>query len=121
MLWSLGNFPAPIRLKNSAQIDNRCGQGGIGEALVMEYTRRGIHAIATVLPNEPHDHLSKAGITFFPLDVTVEKSVVELKAWVLELTGGKLDILVNCASVPVNLRLRGGIHTDIKIVELHTL
>lgn len=76
---------------------DRCGQGGIGEALVTEYKRRGIHAIATVLPNEASDHLSRAGITFFPLDVTVEKSVLELKARVQELTGGRLDVLVNCA------------------------
>ncbi|OQE43596.1 hypothetical protein PENCOP_c003G00519 [Penicillium coprophilum] len=91
-----------------------CGQGGIGEALVMEYTRRGIHAIATVLPNESSDHLSKAGITFFPLDVTVEKSVVELKAWVLELTGGKLDILVNCAGIAYTMT---AIDTDVIAVQ----
>ena len=62
-----------------------------------EYTRRGIHAIATVLPHEASDHLSNAGITFFPLDVTVEQSVLDLKAAVHELTGGRLDVLVNCA------------------------
>jgi 1-acylglycerone phosphate reductase len=67
----------------------------------MEYTRRGIHAIATVLPNESSNHLSKAGLTFFALDVTVEESVLELKTRVLDLTGGKLDILVNCAFVPM--------------------
>lgn len=74
-----------------------CGRGGIGEALVTEYTRRGIHAIATVLPHEARDHLSNAGITVFPLDVTVEQSVIDLKTAVYELTGGRLDILVNCA------------------------
>lgn len=75
----------------------RCGKGGIGEALVTEYTRRGIHAIATVFPQEASGHLSGAGITFFPLDVTVEKSVLELKASVQELTGGRLDILMSRA------------------------
>ena len=75
----------------------RCGQGGIGEALVNEYTRSGVHAIATVLPQENSDHLTEAGISWFPLDVTVEKSVVDLKQKVLALTGGDLDILVNCA------------------------
>lgn len=74
-----------------------CGQGGIGEALVTEYTRQGLHAIATVLPNEDSDHLSKAGITFYTLDVTSEKSILELKADVQKLTGGRLDVLVNCA------------------------
>lgn len=75
----------------------RCGRGGIGEALVLEYKRRGIHAIATVLPQEASDHLANAGITFFALDVTVEKSIGDLKASVQKLTGGHLDILVNCA------------------------
>jgi 1-acylglycerone phosphate reductase len=65
--------------------------------LVTEYTRRGVHAIATVLPNEASDHLTNAGITFFNLDVTLEQSVSDLKAAVEELTGGRLDILVNCA------------------------
>jgi 1-acylglycerone phosphate reductase len=64
---------------------------------VTEYSRRGLHPIATVLPHESSDHLSKAGITFFPLDVTVEESITQLKASILELTGGRLDILVNCA------------------------
>ena len=62
-----------------------------------EYVRRGIHAIATVLPQEASDHLSKAGITFFLLDVTVEQSVIDLEATLHELTGGRLDVLVNCA------------------------
>lgn len=62
-----------------------------------ESTRRGIYAIATVLPHEASDHLSKADINFFPLDVTHEQSIVDLKAAVQELTAGSLDILVNCA------------------------
>ena len=62
-----------------------------------EYTRRGIHAVATVLPHEASDHLLNAGITILPLDVTVEQSVNDLKAAVHELTGGRLDVLVNCA------------------------
>lgn len=78
---------------------HRCGQGGIGEALVLEYKRQGIRPIATVLPIEKSDHLKQANITFFPLDVTKDDSVVELKAKVQELTGGQLDILVNCAYV----------------------
>ncbi|KAK7738597.1 NADPH-dependent 1-acyl dihydroxyacetone phosphate reductase [Diatrype stigma] len=67
------------------------------EALVKEYARRGVHPIATVLPNEPSDHLSDAGITFFTLNVTVEESVAALKGAVHDLTGGRLDVLVNCA------------------------
>lgn len=74
-----------------------CGRGGIGEALVTEYSRKGLHAIATVLPNEASDHLSEAGITFYTLNVTSEKSILEMKANLQKLTGGRLDVLVNCA------------------------
>lgn len=75
----------------------RCGKGGIGEAFVSEYTRSGLHAIATVLPSESSEHLVEAGITWFPLDVTSEESVIALKAKVQKLTDGNLDILVNNA------------------------
>ncbi|KAI1125348.1 hypothetical protein F5Y10DRAFT_247213 [Nemania abortiva] len=91
-----------------------CGRGGIGEALVTEYTRRGVHAIATVLPNEASDHLSEKGITFFPLDVTVEKSIENLEASVKELTGGYLDILVNCAGIAYTMT---AIDTDVSAVQ----
>ncbi|EED21264.1 short-chain dehydrogenase, putative [Talaromyces stipitatus ATCC 10500] len=76
-----------------------CGKGGIGEALVKEYIRRGVYAIATVLPNENSEHLNEAGITWFPLDVTVESSIRSLKEKILPLTNGYLDILVNCAGI----------------------
>lgn len=65
---------------------------------MIEYTRRNICAIATLLPNEASDHLSDAGINFFRLDVTNETSIIDLKAAIKKLTGGHgLDILVNCA------------------------
>ena len=64
-----------------------------------EYTRRGVHAIATVLPHEAKDHLVKSGVTVYSLDVTVEQSILDLKAELHELTGGHLDVLVNCAYV----------------------
>ncbi|KAK8067434.1 hypothetical protein PG996_006546 [Apiospora saccharicola] len=91
-----------------------CGRGGIGEALVKEYARRGLHPIATVLPHENSDHLSEAGITFFPLDVTVEKSVLDLQGQVEKLTGGRLDILVNCAGIAYTMT---AIDTDVKAVQ----
>ncbi|KAL9622079.1 MAG: hypothetical protein Q9160_003578 [Pyrenula sp. 1 TL-2023] len=91
-----------------------CGRGGIGEALVTEYTRRGVHAIATVLPNEASDHLSSAGITFFALDVTDEQSIVALKASVQKVTGGRLDVLVNCAGIAYTMT---AIDTDVAAVQ----
>lgn len=64
---------------------------------MLEYTRRGVHAIATVLPNEGSDHLTAAGITWFPLDVRDETSVLHLKQEILAVTDGSLDFLVNNA------------------------
>ncbi|KAG4271455.1 hypothetical protein FPRO06_12148 [Fusarium proliferatum] len=91
-----------------------CGQGGIGEALVMEYKRLSMHAIATVLPHESTVHLSQAGITCFPLDVTVEDSVSELKLKVQDITGGYLHILVNCAGIAYTMT---AIDTDVIAVQ----
>ncbi|RAH50932.1 uncharacterized protein BO95DRAFT_427291 [Aspergillus brunneoviolaceus CBS 621.78] len=67
--------------------------------VMTECARHGIHLIVALLPNPSSQHLSAKGITFFPLDVTVEGSVVELKARIRELAGEYLDILVHCADV----------------------
>ncbi|KAH6638605.1 hypothetical protein BKA67DRAFT_652063 [Truncatella angustata] len=91
-----------------------CGKGGIGEALVNEYTRRGVHAIATVLPQESSEHLSDAGITVFTLDVTDENSVEDLKRSVQKLTGGRLDVLINCAGIAYTMT---AIDTDVAAVK----
>ncbi|KAI0430784.1 hypothetical protein F5Y09DRAFT_306868 [Xylaria sp. FL1042] len=91
-----------------------CGKGGIGEALVKEYTKRGVHAIATVLPNESHDHLTQAGITWFPLDVTIEESVIDLKKNILAIAGDCLDILVNNAGICYTMT---AIDTDVESVK----
>ncbi|KAM0447704.1 hypothetical protein ACHAO4_008845 [Trichoderma viride] len=91
-----------------------CGKGGIGEALILEYTRRGVHAIATVLPNEDSDHLTAAGITWFPLDVRDEKSVIHLKEEILAVTGGYLDFLVNNAGICYTMT---AIDTDVNAVK----
>ncbi|KAK7906574.1 short-chain dehydrogenase/reductase [Apiospora marii] len=106
-------MPATTRKPEFALVTG-CGRGGIGEALVKEYARRGLHPIATVLPHENSDHLSEAGITFFPLDVTVEKSVLDLHVEVQKLTGGHLDILVNCAGIAYTMT---AIDTDVEAVK----
>lgn len=62
-----------------------------------EYLRQGVQPIATLLPDEPSDHLIQAGVDFFPLDVTKNDSIVQLKEQVHKLTGGSLHILVNNA------------------------
>ncbi|KAI1405138.1 hypothetical protein F4819DRAFT_482898 [Hypoxylon fuscum] len=91
-----------------------CGQGGIGEALVKQYALAGLHPIATVLPSEPSDHLTKAGITWFPLDVTNEESIVDLKRQLFDLTGGRLHILVNNAGICYTMT---AIDTDVTAVQ----
>ncbi|KAI3327610.1 NAD(P)-binding protein [Xylariaceae sp. AK1471] len=91
-----------------------CGCGGIGEALVAEFTRQDIHSIATVLPTEASDHLTDKGLTFFTLDVTVDKSVRDLAEAVKELTGGHLDFLVNCAGIAYTMT---AIDTDVAAVQ----
>ncbi|KAI1120192.1 NAD(P)-binding protein [Nemania abortiva] len=93
-----------------------CGKGGIGEALVTEYARSGLHAIATVLPSESSEHLVKAGITSFPLDVTSEESIVSLKTQLQKLTNGKLDILVNNAVTTTGYTMPA-IDTDVTAVQ----
>lgn len=77
---------------------NRCGKGGIGEALVHEYAQKGIHAIATVLPSEKSDHLDGlTSVSWFTLDVTEESSIRQLLKNISQLTDGYLDVLVNNA------------------------
>ena len=63
-----------------------------------------------MLPQEPAEHLEKAGITYYRLDVTKEESVVELKKQVQELTQGHLDVLVNCAGIAYTMT---AIDTDV--------
>ncbi|KAL2788809.1 NAD(P)-binding protein [Aspergillus keveii] len=92
-----------------------CGQGGIGEALALEFLRRNIHPIATVLPTESSEHLSSAGITWFPLDVSSEESVIAMRKSVGELTGGKgLDVLFNNAGICYTMP---AIDTDVPSVQ----
>ncbi|KAG9231667.1 hypothetical protein BJ875DRAFT_468856 [Amylocarpus encephaloides] len=91
-----------------------CGQGGIGEALAREYASRNITPIATVLPSESNQHLSTAGITSFPLDVTKEESILELRENVIKRTGGYIDILVNNAGICYTMT---AIDTDVNAVQ----
>ncbi|KAJ2994928.1 hypothetical protein NUW58_g1417 [Xylaria curta] len=91
-----------------------CGQGGIGEALVKEYAKHGIQPIATLLPNESADHLDRAGIMHFPLDVTKEESIIQLKKDLQAVTKGFLEILVNNAGIAYTMT---AIDTDVSAVQ----
>ncbi|KAI3317927.1 NAD(P)-binding protein [Xylariaceae sp. AK1471] len=91
-----------------------CGHGGIGEALVKEYLQHNIQPIATTLPHEPTEHLDEAGILHFPLDITEESSVVDLKRSLEAITNGLLDILVNNAGIAYTMT---AIDTDVSVVQ----
>ncbi|CRK31364.1 hypothetical protein BN1708_015946 [Verticillium longisporum] len=75
-----------------------CTPGGIGHALVKEFHARGLHVIATGRRPEVLKELTDIGVSAVALDVTNAESIAECKRQVTELTGGRLDILVNNAS-----------------------
>lgn len=58
--------------------------------------------------------MTEAGITFFTLDVTAEQSIADLRASLQKLTGGCLDILVNCAGIAYTMT---AIDTDVVAVQ----
>lgn len=91
-----------------------CGAGGIGEALCKELVSQGVHAIATVLPWEEKEHLASTGISCFELDVTIEDSIRALKEKVVNLTNGRLDVLVNNAGICYTMT---AIDTDVSAVQ----
>ncbi|KAI2602116.1 hypothetical protein GGR54DRAFT_536234 [Hypoxylon sp. NC1633] len=76
-----------------------CGYGGIGHALASRLRKENIEVIATLLPHESPDHLLAEGVHVARTDVTKDESVEELKQMILQLTGGKLDILINNAGI----------------------
>ncbi|KAL0780319.1 hypothetical protein CaCOL14_004803 [Colletotrichum acutatum] len=76
-----------------------CTPGGIGHALAKEFHSKGLHVIATARRPEVLSDLSDLGLTTLPLDVTNSDSIAVCKARVSELTGGRLDFLVNNAGL----------------------
>lgn len=91
-----------------------CGPGGIGEALVLEFQRRGLTVIATLLPDEAREELELNDIICLDLDVTSAESVQMLRKTVDKLTGGRLDVLVNNAGICYTMT---AIDTDVKKVQ----
>ena len=74
-----------------------CSPGGIGHALALEYHRQGLHVIATARRLEAIDDLRALGMTTLRLDVTDKEAIRNVRDEVEELTGGRLDVLVNNA------------------------
>ncbi|KAL4942699.1 hypothetical protein BDV06DRAFT_211603 [Aspergillus oleicola] len=70
-----------------------CGKGGIGHALAVEFQRKGHLVFTTLLPHEPHDHLTGIGITAVSADVTSDLDMKSLRDLISKETGGQLDFL----------------------------
>ena len=62
-------------------------------------TYQGFDVCATSLPSESLTDLQAKGAVTLPLDVTSTESVRELEVTVSKVFEGKLDYLINCASV----------------------
>ncbi|KAI3322743.1 short chain dehydrogenase [Xylariaceae sp. AK1471] len=108
-----------------------CGQGGIGHALALEFKHNGVSMLsgkkightnfkkgytvfATLLPHEPRDHLTDAGIHAYSADVTVDGEIHDLRESITAITQGRLDVLVNCAGICYTMTAAD---TDVKEVE----
>ncbi|KAL6825552.1 hypothetical protein V8C43DRAFT_272810 [Trichoderma afarasin] len=74
-----------------------CTPGGIGHALALEFHRKGCHVIATARNPDVLKDLAAMGMSAVQLDVTNGDSIRACKAEVANITGGKLDVLVNNA------------------------
>lgn len=72
-----------------------CSKGGIGDALAQEFHRRGIRVLATGRNLSKLEHLKDFGIDTLALDVEDSESIKAAARAASELTGGKLDFLVN--------------------------
>ncbi|KFA68427.1 hypothetical protein S40285_09216, partial [Stachybotrys chlorohalonatus IBT 40285] len=76
-----------------------CSQGGVGNALALEFHAKGFRVFATARSQTSLANLSERGINTMILDVTSPKSISDLKRDIAAQTGGKLDILFNNAGV----------------------
>lgn len=91
-----------------------CSDGGIGETLCKEFhskgtcsiiacascsreTTTGLRVFATARDTSSMKALQALNIETFELDVTKSDGIATVKARVEELTGGRLDILINNA------------------------
>ncbi|KAI0449670.1 short chain dehydrogenase [Xylaria acuta] len=91
-----------------------CGEGGIGNALALEFKAKGYTVITTLLEHEPREHLTELGIHVFTADVTKDNDVEQLCKDVSDITGDKLSILVNNAGIAYTMT---AIDTDVEEVE----
>ncbi|KAI1824886.1 short chain dehydrogenase [Xylaria intraflava] len=65
-----------------------CGKGGIGHALAVEFKSHGYKVFTTLLPHEPRDHLTDAGIEAYSADVTSDEQIYKLRESITAITNG---------------------------------
>ena len=122
--FGLNVFSTQIKQRNPHRLSNQqrvvlitgCSVGGIGHALAEEFHSRGEYARSSSLTIDQHfvtyigarvfatarrlesmRALEELGITTFELDVTSIESIRKVRDQVSQLTGGRLDILINNA------------------------
>jgi len=76
-----------------------CSPGSIGHALAKEYHSKGLRVTVSARRMEVLADLQELGMDAIRLDVTDPAAIIAAKEQVQQLTGGKLDILVNNAYV----------------------
>ncbi|CAJ2511982.1 Uu.00g076070.m01.CDS01 [Anthostomella pinea] len=76
-----------------------CSEGGIGDALAIEFQLQGCRVFATARGTSKMSSLSALGIETLPLDVTSDASIASVASAVQKATGGSLDLLINNAGV----------------------
>ena len=72
-----------------------CSEGGIGDALAKEFSRRGLRVFATARDPAKMEHLKALGLETIHLDVVDKDSLSNAVETVRTATGGSLDFLVN--------------------------
>ncbi|KXJ93121.1 dehydrogenase [Microdochium bolleyi] len=82
-----------------------CSEGGIGDALCLEFHRRGLRVFATARNLKKVQHLAAVGIETITLDVVDNGSIEAAVKIVSELTGGTLDYLVNNSGIGYQMPL----------------
>ncbi|KAI0321583.1 hypothetical protein OF83DRAFT_1168324 [Amylostereum chailletii] len=91
-----------------------CTTGSIGHGLAAEFFRRGCRVFATTRnPSTMQDLVDHEGIETLQLDVCSPDSIRAAREKVAELTGGKLDYVVNNAGGGVNAQPALEIDTDL--------
>jgi 1-acylglycerone phosphate reductase len=72
---------------------------GIGDQLARVFHEKGWKVLATARKAETISELSALGITALSLDVDKPESIAGLKKEVEDITGGRLDMLINNAGM----------------------